>query len=152
MITLRNELQIQNDLNSKSEWYLYCPWSMDILLPASSGIGPGKYSQSGTGFLLKHGLEDTDRLAWICPCTHSELEGILSQGFLVLSPLWGVVLWVHIIIPGYLTLQLSWHFSSCTGLFGFRHTAGQAVVSRVSSYLRLVMQCTICLYVIPKYS
>ena len=74
---------------------------MDILLPASSGIGPGKYSQSGTGFLLKHLLEDTDRLAWICPCTLSELVGILSQGFLVLSPPWGVVLWVHIIIPGY---------------------------------------------------
>ena len=74
---------------------------MDILLPASSGIGPGKYSQSGTGFLLKHGLEDTDRLAWICPYTLSELVGILSQGFLVLSPPWGVVLRVHIIIPGY---------------------------------------------------
>ena len=74
---------------------------MDILLPASSGIGPGKYSQSGTGFLLKHGLEDTDRLAWICPCTHSELVGIFSQGFLVLSPPWGVVLWVQTLIPGY---------------------------------------------------
>ena len=35
---------------------------MDILFPASSGIGPGKYSQSGTDFLLKHLLEDTDRL------------------------------------------------------------------------------------------
>ena len=74
---------------------------MDILLPASSGIGPGKYSQSGTGFLLKHGLEDTDRLAWICPYTLSELVGIISQCFLVLSPPWGVVLRVYIIIPGY---------------------------------------------------
>ena len=74
---------------------------MDILLPASSGIGPGKYSQSGTGFLLKHLLEDTDRLAWICPYTLSELVGIFSQGFLVLSPPWGVVLWVHNLIPGY---------------------------------------------------
>ena len=73
----------------------------DICLPASSGIDPGKYSQSGTGFLLKHWLEELDRLAWICPCTHSELEGILSQGFLVLSPPWGVVLRVHNIIPGY---------------------------------------------------
>ena len=74
---------------------------MDILLPASSGIGPGKYSQSGTGFLLKHLLEDTDRLAWICPNTLSELVGISSQGFLVLSPPWGVVLRVYLIIPGY---------------------------------------------------
>ena len=74
---------------------------MDILLPASSGIGPGKYSQSGTGFLLKHGLEDTDRPTWICPCTLSDLVGIFAQGFLVLSPPWGVVLQVHNIIPGY---------------------------------------------------
>ena len=76
---------------------------MDILLPASYGIGPGKYSQSGTGFLLKlkHGLEDTDRLAWICPYSLSELVGISSLGFLVLSPPWGVVLRVYIIIPGY---------------------------------------------------
>ena len=74
---------------------------MDILLPASSGIGPGKYSQSGTGFLLKHLPERTDRLAWICPYSLSELVGISSLGFLVLSPPWGVVLWVYIIIPGY---------------------------------------------------
>ena len=74
---------------------------MDILLPASSGIGPGKYSQSGTCFLLKHLLEDTDRLAWICPYSLSELVGISSLGFLVLSPPWGVVLRVYIIIPGY---------------------------------------------------
>ena len=152
MITLRNELLIQIDLNSNSEWYLYCPWSMDILLPASSGIGPGKYSQSGTGFLLNasawgHGQACLDMPLlsfWTCghilsglPCPFTSL-GCSPSGLHYYSRI--------------LTLQLSWHFSSCTGLFGFRHTAGQAVVSRVSSYLRLVMQYTICLYVFPKYS
>ena len=73
----------------------------DICLPASSGIDPGKYSQSGTGLLPKHRLEVTDRFVWICPCSLSELVGILSQGFLVLSPPGGVVLRVQTYIPGY---------------------------------------------------
>ena len=84
---------------------------MDILLPASSGIGPGKYSQSGTGFLLKHLLEDTDRLAWICPYTLSELVGIFSQGFLVLSPPWGVAFWFTLLFPNVdSSAKLALHF------------------------------------------
>ena len=73
----------------------------NICLPASSGIDPGKYSQSGTVLLPKHGLEVTDWFTWICPYSLSELVCILSQGFLVLSPSGGVVLRVQTYIPGY---------------------------------------------------
>ena len=55
----------------------------------------------GLASFSMHLLEDTDRLAWICPYSLSELVGISSLGFLVLSPPWGVVLRVYIIIPGY---------------------------------------------------
>ena len=55
----------------------------------------------GLASFSMHLLEDTDRLAWICPYSLSELVGILSQGFLVLSPPGGVVLRVQTYIPGY---------------------------------------------------
>ena len=105
IITLRNEVQIQNDVKPNSEWYPYALWTRISVFLHPLGLTPGKYLQSGTGLLPKHRLEVTDWIAWICPCSLSELVGIISQGFLVLSPKCGVIPRVYVFVPG------CWFFS-----------------------------------------